>query len=87
MAEREHIGHQQPQSWPEPLNRKVESKNIVKNKLHLDKANGKLLGVCAGLAKWTGIDVNILRIGFFLATIFGVGAPVLIYLAIALIVD
>lgn len=59
----------------------------TKNKLRLDKRNGKLMGVCSGLANWSGIDVNILRIGFVLAALFGVGAPVLIYLAFGLIVD
>ena len=59
----------------------------MKNKLNLDKKNGKLMGVCSGLAKWSGIDVNILRLAFVLAALFGVGAPVIIYLAIGLIVD
>ncbi|MEO9467606.1 PspC domain-containing protein [Parasphingorhabdus sp.] len=59
----------------------------MKTKLRLDRANGKLMGVCSGLANWSGIDVSILRIIFVLATIFGVGAPVLIYLALGLIVD
>lgn len=59
----------------------------MKTKLRLDRANGKLMGVCSGLANWSGIDVSILRIIFVLAAIFGVGAPVLIYLAIGLIVD
>lgn len=59
----------------------------MKTKLRLDRANGKLMGVCSGLANWSGIDVSILRIIFVLAAIFGVGAPVLIYLALGLIVD
>ena len=61
--------------------------NTTKNKLHLDKANGKLMGVCSGLANWTGMDANLLRIIFVLATIFGFGSAILIYLAIGLIVD
>lgn len=78
----------QPSSWPEPIGSNKGSKPpMTKNKLRLDKANAKLMGVCSGLANWSGIDVNILRIGFVLAALFGVGAPVLIYLAIGLIVD
>ena len=61
--------------------------NTTKNKLRLDKANGKLMGVCSGLANWTGMDANLLRIIFVLATIFGFGSAILIYLAIGLIVD
>lgn len=52
---------------------------------HLDKSSGKLMGVCSGIANYFDWDVNIIRIGFVLATLFGVGAPVLIYLAIGLI--
>jgi phage shock protein PspC (stress-responsive transcriptional regulator) len=53
----------------------------------LDKTNGKVFGVCAGIADYFGIDAMLVRIGFVLATLFSVGAPVLIYLAIALIAD
>lgn len=53
----------------------------------LDKTNGKVFGVCAGIGDYFGIDTMLVRIGFVLATLFGVGAPVLIYLAIALIAD
>lgn len=59
----------------------------MKNKLKLDKANGKLMGVCSGLAKWSGMDANLLRIIFVLATIFGFGSAIIIYLAIGLIAD
>ena len=53
----------------------------------LDKTNGKLFGVCSGLANWSGVDALIWRIGFVAAVLLGVGFPVLIYLAIALIAD
>ncbi|MEH6757533.1 MAG: PspC domain-containing protein [Parasphingorhabdus sp.] len=59
----------------------------MKNQLHLDKANGKIMGVCSGLANWSGMDTNILRIIFVLATIFGFGSAIIVYLAIGLIVD
>ena len=32
-------------------------------KFYLDKRNGKLLGVCAGIADYTGLDVTLVRIG------------------------
>ncbi|HST35270.1 MAG TPA: PspC domain-containing protein [Allosphingosinicella sp.] len=36
-----------------------------------DRTNGKLLGVCAGLANQTGVDATVFRIGFVLATLLG----------------
>lgn len=74
-------------SWPEPVSSNKGSKQPMKKKLKLDKANGKLMGVCSGLANWSGMDVNLLRIIFVLATIFGFGSAIIIYLAIGLIVD
>ena len=53
----------------------------------LDKQSGKLFGVCSGLANWSGVDALIWRIGFVAAVLLGVGFPILIYLAIALIAD
>lgn len=37
----------------------------------LDREAGKLLGVCAGLARTTGVDATILRVGMVLLAIFG----------------
>lgn len=74
-------------NWPEPIGSNRESNRPMKTKLKLDKANGKLMGVCSGLANWSGMDVNLLRIIFVLATIFGFGSAIIIYLAIGLIVD
>jgi len=56
-------------------------------RLTLDKANKKILGVCAGLANWTGIDAMIIRLIFAVATVVGFGSPVLIYILLALILD
>lgn len=53
----------------------------------LDKANGKLFGVCSGLANWSGVDALIWRVGFVGAVLLGMGFPILIYLAIALFAD
>jgi phage shock protein PspC (stress-responsive transcriptional regulator) len=54
---------------------------------HLDKANGKVFGVCAGIGNYFGLDPMLVRIAFVLATLLGFGSPVLIYLAIALIAN
>ena len=37
----------------------------------LDKRNGKFLGVCAGIADYTGIDATIIRIVAVVATLAG----------------
>lgn len=58
---------------------------MTNRSFHLDKANAKLMGVCSGIASYFDWDVNLIRIGFVLAALFGVGAPVLIYLVIGLI--
>lgn len=57
------------------------------NGFHLDRYNGKLMGVCAGIADYAGIDATLVRIGFVLGTICGFGLLVSIYLAIGLIAD
>ena len=53
----------------------------------LDRQNGKIWGVCSGIANYTGIDATWVRIGFVLGTLIGFGSLVLVYLAIALIAD
>lgn len=56
-------------------------------KLTLDRANKKIWGVCAGLANWTGMDATVVRMIFVLATLFGFGSAILIYVALGLILD
>jgi phage shock protein C len=41
------------------------------NRFEVDRANGKLLGVCAGLANQTGVDATIVRVALVLATLIG----------------
>lgn len=53
----------------------------------LDRRNGKVFGVCAGIANRFGIDATVVRVVFVLGTLFGFGSLALIYLAIALIAD
>lgn len=51
----------------------------------LDRSNGKVFGVCQGLANYFGIDPLIVRLVFVLGTLIGFGSFVLIYLVIALL--
>ncbi len=53
----------------------------------LGRSNCKMLGVCSGISEYFDVDVTLVRIAFVLATLLGVGAPVLIYLVAALIAD
>lgn len=46
---------------------------------YLDKRNGKLMGVCAGLADYTGFDVTLVRILFILGVFMGAGALIPVY--------
>ena len=49
----------------------------------LDKRNGKLFGVCAGIADYTGIDATIIRIALVVATIAGAAPWTFIAYAVA----
>ena len=53
--------------------------------LRLDRADGKIFGVCGGLANWMNVDPLVVRLVFVAGTIFGFGSFILIYLAIALL--
>ena len=57
----------------------------VRGPFRLDKPNGKIMGVCAGLANYFGADPMWFRVGFLFATVVGFGSPVIIYLLIGLI--
>ena len=53
----------------------------------LDRRHGRLMGVCAGIARYFDLDVMLVRIAFMLGTVLGFGSLLLIYLAIGLIAD
>jgi phage shock protein C len=46
---------------------------------YLDKKNGQVMGVCAGLADYTGFDVTLIRILFVLGIFMGGGALIPVY--------
>jgi phage shock protein C len=56
-----------------------------RTKFYLDKRNKKWMGVCAGIADYTGIDVTVVRIGMVVGTILGSGALIIVYVAAGLI--
>ena len=51
----------------------------------LDKANGKLMGVCAGLARSTGADATLIRLLLIAATLLVSGLTIPLYLLAGLI--
>lgn len=53
----------------------------------LDKANGKVMGVSAGIANYFNIDVTLVRVAWVVGTLLGVGSLILVYVAIGLIAD
>lgn len=56
-----------------------------RTKFYRDKRNGKLFGVCAGIADYTGFDVSLVRVAF-LAALFMSGGGVLPFYFIAAMV-
>ncbi|MET0374899.1 MAG: envelope stress response membrane protein PspC [Rhizorhabdus sp.] len=42
-----------------------------RTKFYLDKRNRKWLGVCSGIADYTGIDVTLVRVGTVVLTLIG----------------
>ena len=57
------------------------------SKFRLDRRDGKIGGVCGGIARYFGIDSIIPRLVFVAGTILGFGSFLLIYLAIWLLAD
>jgi len=57
-----------------------------RTRYYRDKQNGKIAGVCAGIADYTGIDALIIRIIFVVAA-FAFGWPIFAYIAMALFAD
>ena len=49
------------------------------NRFLLNRPRGKVMGVCAGLADYTGFDVTLIRILFVLGVFMGGGALIPVY--------
>ncbi|PKB13321.1 phage shock protein C (PspC) family protein [Novosphingobium kunmingense] len=57
-----------------------------RTRFYRDKQDGKVLGVCAGIADYTGIDVLWIRLGFIAFTLM-MGWPIIAYFALGMIAD
>lgn len=61
---------------------------VRKTKFYLDKRNAKLMGVCSGIADYTGIDALWVRIGMVALTVLGAGwLTIPGYLIVGLVAD
>lgn len=49
-----------------------------RTKLYRDKQNSKILGVCSGIADYTGINVMWVRLGLIVALLSGVLSPIVL---------
>lgn len=63
------------------------NRNLPSREFRLDKSRGKVMGVCAGIADYFGVDVTLVRIAWVLGTLLGAGSLILVYLVIGLIAD
>jgi phage shock protein C len=59
--------------------------SVRTNSFRLNKSEGKLMGVCAGLADYSGIDLTLIRILTVLLTLCGVGSTIVLYLIVGLL--
>jgi phage shock protein C len=58
-----------------------------RTKFYLDKKNGKVMGVCSGIADYTGFDVTLVRIMMIAAILMGGGALIPVYFVAGWIAD
>nr|WP_047169927.1 PspC domain-containing protein [Sphingomonas sp. Y57] len=59
--------------------------SVRSNSFRLNKSEGKIMGVCAGLADYSGIDLMLIRVLAVLLTLCGVGCTIILYLIVGLI--
>lgn len=65
----------------------VRAAPSARRRFRLDKANGKLMGVSAGIADYFDVDVTLVRVAWVAGTLVGFGSLILVYLAIGLLAD
>ncbi len=53
--------------------------NSTRTRFYRDKLHGKFLGICAGIADYTGVDVMWIRLGAIALTLMGGGFLIPLY--------
>ena len=56
-----------------------------RTRFYRDKRNGKIFGVCAGIADYTGFDVSLVRVGFLAAMFMSGGGILPFYFIVAMV--
>ena len=59
----------------------------MRRKFYLNKREGKLMGVCSGLADYTGVDALWIRIAAVLLFFAGFGSLLIAYIVVGLIAN
>src|SRR5688500_15409042 len=62
------------------ITHKSGKSNIMNGRFVINSARGKLMGVCAGLADWLGIDVLLVRLGMIALTLVSGPVAILFYI-------
>lgn len=74
-----------PEAAPAAYGQAGQSDTLSHTRFYRDKANGKLMGVCAGIADYTGLDVSLVRVCFIAGVFISGGALLPAYLIAGLI--
>lgn len=61
--------------------------NSLRTKFYKDKANGKFMGVCAGIADYTGVDILWVRLGMLGLMWLSGGVVFMLYLATGMLAE
>ena len=59
----------------------------LRRRFHLDRKNGWIAGVCAGIAETVGTDPAFLRVGFVVAGLFMPKVTIAVYLIVWILLD
>ena len=56
-----------------------------RTKFYRDKQHGKVFGICAGIADYTGFDASLVRVGFLAAVFMSGGSVLPLYVIAAMV--
>jgi phage shock protein C len=76
--------------YPPPERRTNQPQHYVeqpasRTRFYRDKINGKMFGVCAGIADYTGFDVSLVRVCFLAAVLMSGGSVLPFYFIAAMV--
>ncbi len=59
---------------------------MAQKRLYRSRSNVMLAGVCAGLADYFDLDPTLVRLGYFLLTLFTAFSGVIVYIVAAIVI-